>query len=141
MKLIIISLLCIVAMTTCVVLFGQPAVSQTGPNGTLPEKLTNLLIERRDALRQIADWVESRHRNGNETLENLMQARNELLEAELEVAKTRTERIRIREEQVSNVRLLEDRLSHLRENGEISAAEVLVAKAARLKAEIELLRE
>ena len=142
MKAAIIPLLCLVATSTCIVMFSQPAASQTEQNATSDKKLNSVLTERRDTLRQIVNIVESRRSQGDETIDNVIKARNELLDAELDIAKTRAERVRIREEQVKNFRNLENVLTRRHESGgEITNVEVLVAKAVRLEAEIALLRE
>jgi outer membrane protein TolC len=78
---------------------------------------------------------------GQTTLDNVIRERNRLLEAELEIAKTSIDRIRIREERVKNFRDLENEIKQRHKAGQVTNDKILVAKAARLQAEIELLRE
>ena len=141
MKAATILLLCVVATSICTVMFCQPAASQAEQNAISDNKLNRLLIERRQALRQIVAFVESLHSQGQETLDNVIGARNRLLDAELDIAKTNAERVRIRQEKVKNFRDLEIALTQRYEGGEVTSVEVLEAKAVRLEAEIELLRE
>ena len=135
------TILCVLATSICLILPSLPAASQTKRNATSEENLQSLLTERRDTLRQIVNLVESYYKQGNETLGNVIKARNDLLDAELNIANTHAERIRIRKEQVKNYRELEDGLTARHTSGEITSFEILVAKAMRLDAEIQLLRE
>ena len=141
MKAATIPVLCVLATSICIVIFSQPATSQSEQNAISDKKLNSLLAERRDTLRQIVNLVEKGHSEGSESLDNVIRARNELLDAELDIAKTNAERVRIREEQVKNFRDLENVLTQLYKNGETTNIELLEVKAVRLEAEIELLRE
>lgn len=142
MKAAIIPLLCVLASSTCIVIFSQTAVSQTQQEAASDKRLNSLLTERRDTLRQVVDLVIVEYRGGAGTIEEIIQAQNALLDAELDIAKTNAERVRIREEQVKNFRELENLLKQRHESGSgITKSELLVAKATRLEAEINLLRE
>ena len=141
MKAAIILLLCVLATSVCLVMLSQSATSQTEQNTLSDKKLNSLLEELRDTRRQIVEWIELRYSQGNASLDNVIQARIELLDAELDIAKTKAERVRVREEQVKNFLELENLLTQRHKNGEITNVEILAVKAVRLEAEIQLLRE
>ena len=141
MRAAIILLLCVLATSVCLVMLSQSATSQTEQSTISDKKLNSLLAELRDTRRQIVEWIELRYRQGNASLDNVIQARIELLGAELDIAKTKAERVRVRQEQVKNFLELENLLSQRHKNGEITNVEILAVKAVRLEAEIQLLRE
>ena len=120
--------------------WSLPAASQdkqAGPDSSIRK----LLFQRRDVLRELLDFVTAHHELGTVTLADVVQARNGWLEAELDVARTREERVQIHERRVKNWRDLESLTRQDFAAGTATPKEMLVAKAARLKAEIELLRE
>jgi hypothetical protein len=141
MKSVAIPLLCVLVTSLGVVLYGQSAESQDEQQTSLDNRINSLLAERRDTFRQLVELVEGRYKMGQTTLSNVIRERNRLLEAELEIAKTSIDRIRILEDRVKNFRDLENELKQLHKVGRLTDDKLLVAKAARLKAEIELLRE
>ena len=59
------------------------------------QKLHDLMVERRDAFQQLVDVATAHNRDGTGTIDALFRAKNDLLEAELELAKNDDERIRI----------------------------------------------
>ena len=141
MKSAVISSLCVVVASLAVLLSSQTAGSQDKKPTSPENKINSLLVERRDTLRQLVDSVTAQYKAGRTTLDNVIRARNGLLDAELEIAKTKTERIRIHEERVKNFRDLENAIKRRYTVGKGTYEEMLTAKAARLKSEIELLRE
>lgn len=110
-----------------------------------PSAETNwaLLNERRDTLRQLVTDVEQRHRSGRATLDSVIRASNLLLDAELDLAKTKAERILVYEQQIRRLRALEKLVESRHKVGVPGGetADLLDAKAARLKAEIQLAHE
>lgn len=102
-----------------------------------------LLKERRETLRQLSQEVEQRYRSGLATLDSVIRASNLLLEAELDLAKTKAERVALCEKLVANLRQLETILESKHKVGAQGGetANVLDARAARLKAEIQLAHE
>ena len=141
MKSIAIALLCVLAACLGVVACSQPAESQEERQTSSDNKISDLLAQRRDTLHQLVEWVVAQRNDGAAALGDVIQAKNDLLDAELDIAKTKKERIRIRKEQVENFRLLENAMTFQHKEGGIAGNEVWVAKAARLEAEIKLLRE
>jgi outer membrane protein TolC len=103
-------------------------------------KLESLLRERRDTLRQLVQVVGVHYRDGRTTEDAVVCANNRLLEAELDLLTAKAERIAVYEQLVENMRRLEEVAAARHEVGVGSIEEVLAAKAARLRAEIELVR-
>lgn len=103
--------------------------------------IQRLLEERRDTLQQMVDSVKEQYRAGHAQMDAVLHASESLIEAELDLAKDQAERIALCERCVENVKELEAYTTTQFESGRLSHAETLAAKAARIKAEIELLRE
>jgi hypothetical protein len=121
---------------------AQAADPPASQNNETSKQLESLLKERRDTLRRLVDILDAQHRQGfggQEQEDVVLYASNELFDAELDLATTKTERIAIREKIVANLRQVEKR-AEMRV-GVTTAKKSLEAKAARLKAEIQLLRE
>jgi hypothetical protein len=104
-------------------------------------QLESLLKERRDVVRKLVEIVNRRYQTGMVTQESVILASNLLLDAELELARTKAERIAVCQKLVGNLRQLEQAAEARHERTMGSADDVLKAKAARLKAEIQLVRE
>jgi hypothetical protein len=119
------------------------AIGADSPQSSRKEpskQLEDLLRERRDTLRKVADILESRFRGGyGVTEETALLASNEVLEAELELAPTKADRVAIFVKVVANLQKIEKTAE--RRRGLQCEDVFLHAKAARLKAEIQLLRE
>lgn len=122
-------------------LCSQPAESQDAPQVSTDAKINKLLVERRDTLRQLLDAVTARHRVGQATINQVLRAQSGLLHAELQLANTREDRVRIREERLKTARELESVSKHQYEAAAAPRDSWLEAKAGRLQAEIDLLRE
>jgi len=105
------------------------------------QKINALQKERRDTLQQLVKLVQQRHRAGAVSSEAVLRASLKLNQAELDLAENRQRRIAVRKETVELLRRLEKTAKQRFEIGAGSQDEVLEARAARLQAEIELLRE
>ncbi len=141
MKSVVISLLCVLVASLGVVLCSQPAESQDEQQTSPDHRINSLLAERQDTLRSRVEWFTARQKAGHTSLENVIRAQNELLNAELDIAKTTAERIQIHEKRVKNFCFLEKVLMQQRSDGQATYDEICVAKAARLTAKIELLQD
>jgi outer membrane protein TolC len=119
---------------------SRPAESQDATQAATDVKINKLLVERRDTLRKLLGAVTVQHRAGQTTINKVIQAQNGLLDAELQLADTKEERIRIHEKRLENSRNLENLVEHQHAAAAVAIDQVLVAKAARLQAEIDLLR-
>jgi hypothetical protein len=113
----------------------------------ISKQLEALLRERQETLGKIVEILDARYRRGiggEDTAVNLTHAKAQLYDAQLDLAKTKDERIAIREKIVANLREVERRAEARVQGGGADALlqkSLLEAKAARLKAEIQLLRE
>lgn len=104
-------------------------------------KLRELLIERRDVLLERHKSIESVFKNGDAVVTAVISAENELLDAELALATQPADRITIFEKLVLNMKRIEDWTHQQVNDGTATRIDVLLAKAARLQAEIAVLRE
>lgn len=107
----------------------------------LQREVNKLLTERRDVLRDRARILEASFREGNQTLESVTAARIALIDADLELADSKADRVRLRESYLDNVKTLELYAKSMFEAGRQSRVAVLGARAERLNAEVNLLRE
>jgi hypothetical protein len=103
-----------------------------------PSQLLSLRKERRETLRKLVDAAESKYNSGKATLDVVLRASDLLLEAEMDLARTRAERIAVHEKLVANLRQVEKATQLRCDAGTAPIEESLEAKAARLKAEIQL---
>ena len=103
-----------------------------------PGQLQSLRKERRETLRTLVDAAESKFNSGKATLDSLLRGSELLLEAELDLAETKAERIAVHEKIVANLRQVEKAAQMRCNAGVAPIEESLEAKAARLKAEIQL---
>ncbi len=103
--------------------------------------LERLLSQRRDTLQELVDFVELQYREGHAQLDAVVRASESLIDAQLDLAVDKSERIALRERRVENMKRLEELAKASRDVARVNNAEVLSATATRLKAEIELLRE
>lgn len=93
------------------------------------QKLHDLMVERRDAFQQLVDVATAHNRDGTGTIDALFRAKNDLLEAELELAKNDDERIRIYEQRLDNFRELEVLLTRRHSSG-LAPIESLISTKA-----------
>lgn len=126
------------ALVVVLVFGGEPAEVAKAP---APDELEALLKERHDTLRKLVEYYEYSYREGKRDYEDVLHAKSQLLEAELDMVGSKAERIRVREEQVNNLRNLEEIVEAKLQAMAESPDKLLLAKARRLKAEIELERE
>jgi hypothetical protein len=148
----LLSLLCVVVAVTIArtIAADPPAPEQKAASkqeaaltqDQASKQLEALLKERRDTLRQMVENLEVGQRSGTGITElSVLHARNELLDAELDLAKTREERVAVREKMVANLKVIEKAAEMQYRMGTTTPETLLRAKAARLKAEAQLLRE
>ena len=101
-----------------------------------------LLTERRDTLRKRAEMLRQMYKVGRESLATMTAAQNELLDAELEMEHDVAKRISLHQRRVENMRTIEKQFLARRDVGaDVTPEAFLKAKAARIEAEIALLRE
>jgi outer membrane protein TolC len=126
------------------ILFSATAQSQENQQATpQDERIAKLLDERRETTRKLVEAVNAEYEVGVKGLEHVIRAQNELLDAELSLAKTHAARIDVHQQIVENLRTLEQEVEGKLRLGARggSQADLLAAKSARLQAEIALRRE
>lgn len=117
------------------------AAAKEAEVGKLLTELKALKKDRSDTLQQLAEAVEQRYRNEQTTLASATQASHRQFEAALELASTKAERFASHEKLIENLRRLEKDAESIHKAKAGPVDDVLEAKAARLKAEIDLLHE
>jgi outer membrane protein TolC len=105
------------------------------------ERLRSLLQLRRDTMQEWVRSVDQHYRSGRVSSDMVIQARSGLLGAELELATTAAERFAIHQRMIATLHDLEQAATERYRMGTVTQAEVLHARAARLNAEIQLIRE
>jgi hypothetical protein len=107
------------------------------------DRLTSLKQEYINALQSRVDAVESRYKIGTSPLPHLVSARIDLLDAELDFATTRDERVEILKRKVEILREKESFVKEGQKAGSpgSSLEDAILATAERLRAEIALVRE
>ncbi|MBP88543.1 MAG: hypothetical protein CMJ64_17815 [Planctomycetaceae bacterium] len=116
------------------------------------QRLRTLLEERRDTLSERLDALENMREVGLGDADVVVSARIDVLDAELELAATKAERIEVLKKRLRSFRELEDWARHSRRllhahrarttrTAVDAAGDMLLAKAARMQDEIDLLRE
>jgi hypothetical protein len=135
-------LTCAVAAVTVIASAIAADLSPSKPDEA-SRQLESLLKERRDTFRKLVEFVEVKHGRGEVDLPALIRVSNQLLDAELDLAKTKAERITLLQKLVANLRRVEEDAESRHNVGfGLNSFEALSeAKAARLKAEIQLVRE
>jgi hypothetical protein len=113
---------------------GKPSADQSAA-------IKKLLEARRDTLRGEVESRESRIKAGFEDPMNLIDPSRRLLQAELELTEKPADRITLHQKYVEIAKNTEETLKAAAKNGRIRDEPYLEAKAARLEAEIALLRE
>jgi hypothetical protein len=99
------------------------------------------LEKRRAVLFQLVKIQTEAYRQGKASLEGMVEAHQELVQVELELATTDDDRVKLLEESVQLARDLEKIATARYQAAEASQGDVLKAQAARLRAETDLLRQ
>ena len=100
-----------------------------------------ILRERLVVLTEAFKLQQESYRKGEGSFERVLGAARVLSDARLELAGNAQERIKIREEIVANARALEETVRKIFEGQQGSQADLLNAKASRLRAEADLITE
>lgn len=104
------------------------------------EKIKALMTQRRDVLAKRVAAAETQYKSGLVTLDLVISARDDLFEAELDLAPTQERRIELLRSRLKNIREGEHRVLELQKVGGRSETDALLATSRRLLAEIELER-
>jgi hypothetical protein len=103
-------------------------------------EVKKLLKERVDVLRSVVEARQQGLKMGIGTVGSLAEAYRELTQAELEAADTPAKRMAALLEGYKRAAEVERRVERMFEAGDASRADAMAARAARIKAEIELRR-
>ena len=118
-----------------VVVSGQRAASQP-----TADTIRDLLKKRQAVLQEAVDVAEQCHRQGEISYVALLNLRRDLVNAKLQLASGPAQRIALYEELVENMKAVEKVMKRLHEAREAAYIDYLKSKAARLQAEIDLVR-
>ncbi len=118
--------------------FAEPTAQVRGVD---EKKITALRKERRDALLEASDAAEQMYRIARSDYASVGRLKAELLNAELDLAPDHAARVAVRERLVEQLREIEQAVNGRVEAARAVRSELLEAKAARLKAEIDLALE
>ena len=122
-------------------LFGSQALS--GPTRSKAEdpRLRALMTQKRDLLRQLETDREAQFQVGTATTEQVEKAVIAVIQADLELAQTRRERIALRQKSVDVATKIEESTAVRYRAATVTQTEWQEAQLARLEAEIALERE
>lgn len=133
----------LVALATVglIVVASMPSQSngQTNTNES-SARIRKLLKERRDVMAQRVEYFDAQFHNAKITRVPVLEARDDLIAAEIDLAETRNERLELLKSRVANLKEVEESRIALRTRAMADTSEVLQATSQRLLAEIELER-
>jgi len=109
---------------------GGQAEARTG------DSLRELLVEKRDTLRQLVETKTSEFKNGTVSIVEVQKDRLALLDAELSLADTREDRMAILEKMLAEAKRLEGAESEMHKRELRPLSDVLSAKVLRLDIQI-----
>ena len=135
------SCVAVVVLVSTAFCLGSSTNGQEGAEAGEAIQLTKLLGQRRDVLLQLVEALEHQFSQGLCQVDSVVAAREQFLDAELQLASGKTERLEILQKKVDNMRELEDFMKIRHQDGRTTLENVLSATAARLQAEIDLVRE
>ncbi len=122
-------------------LMARSSVADEAEKANPIQSVEELLLQRRDTLKQLVEVVTRHHQTGDGGIEEVIRAKAQLLDAELELAKDHKGRIAILQQRFE---LMNHQLSAMQtmwKSGHVSQAEVLSAQAEMLESQITLARE
>jgi outer membrane protein TolC len=104
------------------------------------DTIRDLLKRRQTVLQEAVHVAEEAHRQGEIGFVSVLDLRRDLVHAKLQLATNLAHRIALHKELVENMKTLEEATRKSYETGEASHIDYLRSKAARLQAEIDLVR-
>ena len=108
---------------------------------TIDPEVEKILRERLGVLQEAATLRREAYRSGTVDFSSTLAAESAVLEAELELAKSGPDRVRIREQMLKNAETLEKAAEELVRSAESPRSDLLSARANRLRAQADLLIE
>jgi outer membrane protein TolC len=133
--------LCAVVLAVAVGMLTPTVVVGEAQPKKEAEKIDKLLQQRRDTLRQLVKVVTVEYQQGISGFESVYRASDQLIGAELDLAKNAEARIAILQRRVELMKNLFSLVDAKHKAGQGTTAQLLTAKAALLEAQIDLLRE
>jgi len=124
-----------IALTLTILSAGLLMAADNSP-GDAGKKIRDLRQEYVAALQQAEDLLTTEYKNDTRSYEELFQGRLRLLNAKLDAAETRPERVKFHEKIVEMMKEKEASLVDALKFKKVDALKVLNAKADRIKAEI-----
>lgn len=124
----------------CLLVWLGVAASQATTEKPANEQLHDLLVERRDVMKDRLELVKQLFSKTRTDYEEVLAATDDLLACELELASTSAERVEVLQNRLNVAQELESTVETRVRAALVSTAELYAAKAARLQAEIDLLR-
>lgn len=111
------------------------------PAGGASAEIAALMIERVEVLAKRVEAVKMQYEVGAVDLESVLDAQEDLDQAQLPLAETQAARLAIHQSRLQSAKQLEAVMQQRARDGIVNMADVYLATAARLQAEIDLLRE
>jgi outer membrane protein TolC len=135
----------VVGAALALLLLASGGACPGGPAGAAAaepkdSRLRDLLREKLDVLTEVADQVEKAHKAGQVSREQVLQAKEAVLRAELDLCESDKERVAVLEKMAAAARQREEEVAKLVQAGQVPTSVLLRAKLARLDAEIALER-
>lgn len=138
-------LIAAIALITMLMLIGvlsaTAVVGEDSPDKPIDNQIAKLQAERIATLRQVVRELETMHRDGNAVTLQIHAARSDLIEAQLELATTKAERLTLLREHLQLAQSGEKLAEAKYKAGSWTHVECLQAKATRLQREIAVIRE
>lgn len=129
-----------VAIIVAAALFAYPGSQAQEKEPQANAEIRKLMMDRRDILQSVLELQEERvhgaEQNTPQLLSALLTAHNDLLEAELDLAANKRDRIQLLEALVKQARAFEEEVRDRNESG----ITILRATAHRIQAEVRLLK-
>lgn len=134
----------VVAATLAIGLLALPVISagqDTSQDAEETGSLDELLRQRRDTLQQLVEVVTEEYRIGTKSFNSVVQAKDRLIDAELELADSRQERLALLQQQVEMFEAFSAMTDERFALGQVPQSDRLAVRAAFLDAKIKLARE
>ena len=131
----------VTALAVSVGLLARPIAVGETPEANQTQQLDELLKQRQATLRQLVEVVTKEYRQGVGGFEPVIRATDQLINADLELAKNSKDRLAILQRRVELMEEFVAGVSTKHKVGRATQAEVLAARAELLNAKIQLARE
>lgn len=130
----------LVAATLAIGLLALPVIS-AGQDSEETRRLDALLKQRRDTLQQLVEVVTEEYHIGKKSFDSVVQTKDRLIDAELELAKNRRKRLALLQQQVEMFESFSTLTDERFAIGQVPQSDRLAVRAAFLDAKIKLARE